>query len=128
MKAVSLEVAASTLGVKPSDIYTWEKKQLIRSYPDNSNKNRVFDLEEINAFYQRKYGTTFQNSYKILKAPTPTTITAIELFAGAGGLALGFENAGIQHQLLVESDRACLETLKKKSSPVANCGGRCGNS
>ena len=113
MKAVSLEVAASTLGVKPSDIYTWEKKQLIRSYPDNSNKNRVFDLEEINAFYQRKHSTTFQNSYKILKAPTPTTITAIELFAGAGGLALGFENAGIQHQLLVESDRACLETLKK---------------
>lgn len=113
MKAVSLEVAASTLGVKPSDIYTWEKKQLIRSYLGDCNKNRVFDLEEINAFYQRQHGKIFQNSYKILKAPTQTALNAIELFAGAGGLALGFENAGIQHQLLVEYDCACLETLRK---------------
>lgn len=36
----------------------------------------------------------------------------IELFAGAGGLALGLENAGLKHELLVEIDKDCVSTLK----------------
>lgn len=39
-------------------------------------------------------------------------IKTIELFAGAGGLALGLENAGIKHELLVEIDKDCVDTLK----------------
>mgnify|MGYP002768835622 CR=1 FL=1 len=39
-------------------------------------------------------------------------ITAIELFAGAGGLALGLEQAGIKTVEHVEFDKACCETLK----------------
>lgn len=39
--------------------------------------------------------------------------TAIELFAGAGGLALGMERAGFEHVGLVESDRYAAETLKR---------------
>lgn len=39
-------------------------------------------------------------------------VTAIELFAGAGGLALGLEQAGIKTLEHVELDKACCETLK----------------
>ena len=39
-------------------------------------------------------------------------VTAIELFAGAGGLALGLEQAGINTLEHVEFDKACCETLK----------------
>lgn len=39
-------------------------------------------------------------------------VTAIELFAGAGGLALGLELAGIKTLEYVEFDQACCETLK----------------
>lgn len=41
-----------------------------------------------------------------------TDVTAIELFAGAGGLALGLEQAGIKTLEYVEFDKACCETLK----------------
>lgn len=40
------------------------------------------------------------------------SVTAIELFAGAGGLALGLEQAGITTLQYVEVDKACCETLK----------------
>lgn len=39
-------------------------------------------------------------------------VTAIELFAGAGGLALGLEKAGIKTVEHVEFDKACCETLR----------------
>lgn len=38
---------------------------------------------------------------------------SIELFAGAGGLALGLEKAGFEHQLFVEIDKYAAETLRE---------------
>ena len=39
--------------------------------------------------------------------------TVVELFAGAGGLALGLENAGLKTKFLNEIDKDCIKTLKK---------------
>lgn len=40
---------------------------------------------------------------------------AIELFAGAGGLALGIENAGFQHEAVVEWDRNACGTIRENN-------------
>ena len=40
-----------------------------------------------------------------------STLTSVELCAGAGGQALGMERAGFDHQALVEIDRHCRDTL-----------------
>ena len=39
--------------------------------------------------------------------------TVIELFAGAGGLALGLEKAGFETLLVSDNDKYCVQTLKK---------------
>ena len=41
------------------------------------------------------------------------TVKCIELFAGAGGLALGIEKAGFETIGLIEFNRPAAETLKK---------------
>lgn len=37
---------------------------------------------------------------------------SIELFAGAGGMALGFEEAGFEVELVVDNDQDCVNTLR----------------
>lgn len=39
--------------------------------------------------------------------------TVVELFAGAGGLALGLHNAGLKATHLIEIDKNCCDTMKK---------------
>lgn len=51
------------------------------------------------------------NSNKILSERNG--FKSIELFAGAGGLALGLEQAGFEHLGLVEFNKSAAETLKK---------------
>ncbi|TAK20645.1 MAG: DNA (cytosine-5-)-methyltransferase [Chloroflexota bacterium] len=47
------------------------------------------------------------------EAPPPSkTLRSIELFSGAGGLALGTHHAGFHHVALVEWDRAACATLR----------------
>tara|TARA_Y100000389_G_scaffold104892_1_gene101779 strand:- start:494 stop:1813 length:1320 start_codon:yes stop_codon:yes gene_type:complete len=39
--------------------------------------------------------------------------TRVELFAGAGGMAVGLEAAGFEHVALIERDRNCVHTLRQ---------------
>ena len=53
------------------------------------------------------------SNYRILKSKNKTKYSVIELFSGAGGTSLGFQNAGLNHVLLNEIDNNAILTLKK---------------
>lgn len=59
-------------------------------------------------------------AYNILKSKTTSDYNVIELFAGAGGTALGFENAGLKHLLLNELDKMACQTLRKNFTQDTN--------
>lgn len=44
------------------------------------------------------------------------TMTSVELFAGAGGLAMGVSLAGFQHEAVVEMDHDACETIRANQS------------
>ena len=48
----------------------------------------------------------------------PKTLRSIEIFTGAGGLALGAASAGFHHQALVECNRDACDTLRKNVTIV----------
>jgi DNA (cytosine-5)-methyltransferase 1 len=104
--------AASKIGVSIDTIRRWEKKGLIKSIRSDQN-HRLFSLDEILRVHNKVSGDSNGVShYKILRAKKKSPYTCIDLFAGAGGTALGIENAGIKHIMLNEKDKHATQTLR----------------
>lgn len=101
--------AAIILNISIDTIRRWDKSGLIKSFRNERNA-RMFLLEEIKRI-QNKSGNK-KSKFKILKNKKKSPYTVIELFAGAGGTAIGMENAGIKHTLLNECDKYACETLR----------------
>ena len=55
---------------------------------------------------------TLNKSKQDKKLGSKSHYSVVELFAGAGGLALGLEKAGLSAAMLVEIDKHCVATLK----------------
>lgn len=104
--------AAKLIGVSVDTIRRWEKKGLIKSKRSPQNY-RTFNKDEIQRIHAKLFGDHKQNNFKILKANKKSQYKAIELFAGAGGTALGMDYAGIEHIFLNDFDKNCIDTLQK---------------
>ncbi|MGI9244306.1 MAG: DNA (cytosine-5-)-methyltransferase [Verrucomicrobiales bacterium] len=108
---VDIDQAAAKLGESADTIRRWAKKGLVRSSRDEKQQ-RVFNLAELERAQHRiNHGSSTE--FKTLVAKEKSRYRAIELFSGCGGMALGFENAGIQSELLVEWDRHACATLRQ---------------
>lgn len=108
---LTVHEAAKEIGVSTDTIRRWEKRGVIKAHRSELNY-RLFNIDEIKRIHQRTFGNVGENNYKILKSTKKTKYTCIDLFAGAGGTALGLENAGLKHVLLNEIDDSSCKTLR----------------
>lgn len=69
-------------------------------------------IEKICAALQCNIGDIIEITQDQHEETIPKTFTTIELFAGAGGLALGIEKAGFETLGLIEFDKDASDTLK----------------
>ena len=111
---ISIAEACTALKVSIDTIRRWEKKGLIKAKRDHAG-HRIFDVKELRRLEDKINGKGDVN-YHVLKSKKKSKYKVVELFAGCGGLALGFENAGLDCELLVEIDKTAVETLKKNRS------------
>jgi DNA (cytosine-5)-methyltransferase 1 len=107
---ISIADASEKLDVSLDTIRRWEKKGLIKAHRA-TNGHRYFDKKELDRLLAKNSGSG-DVGYKVLKVKKKSAYSVVELFAGAGGLALGMENAGLECNLLVEIDKKAVETLK----------------
>ena len=75
--------------------------------------------------YQKKGGPFQRNSIRMHchqldrnegGREAPETLRSIELFVGAGGLGMGIEQAGFQHELVVDWDRHACDTIRENQA------------
>lgn len=108
---LTISQAADEIGVSIDTIRRWEKKGLIKGLRSDKNY-RLFKLDEVKRIHAKLSGEVASNNYQILQASSSAGLTAIDLFAGAGGTALGLEHAGIEHLALNELDKHAAATLR----------------
>lgn len=107
---LSIAHASDFLNVSFDSIRRWEKKGLIKAHRA-SNGHRHFSRAELLRLKNKLDGGA-HHGFHVLKAEQKSRYRVVELFAGAGGLALGLENAGLESAMLVEFDKNALATLR----------------
>lgn len=107
---LSITHASQYLNVSLDTIRRWEKKGLVKGQRSPQG-HRLFSLTELERLKLKIEGGA-GNNFQILRSEPRSKHRVVELFAGAGGLALGLENAGLKSALLVEIDPHAVATLR----------------
>ena len=118
---IPLAIVADILGTSKRVVDSWSDNKLTATFDKNTGK-KYFHIDELRSFPSAKF--LFETKWAEEERIKPIrSYKIIELFAGAGGLALGLEKAGFQSLLLNEIDRDACETLKKNRFDwnVENC-------
>jgi len=100
---------ADMLSVSKETLRRWDKNGKLKPIRHPINNYRVYHVDQLRAFEQ--LGFLFQERKANIEKPV-RDYNVIELFAGAGGLALGLETAGLKCELLNDFDKWACETLK----------------
>lgn len=103
---------ADILGISKETLRRWDKNGTLVPQRQTDNNYRLYSRDQLQVFekarllfdsrWQEELAIRPKRSYKLL-----------ELFAGAGGLAIGMEQAGFESVLLNEIDAAACKTLRK---------------
>lgn len=105
----SLDEVALLLNISKSTLRRWDREKKLVAKRNPMNNYREYAKEDLLKF--EIFSSRIMD--KDLKITLPRKeYSSIELFAGAGGLALGLEKAGLSCVLLNEIDHWAAETLR----------------
>ena len=109
-KYYSLSEASEILGKSKETLRRWDRDGKLTAVREPISNYRVYKKEQLDIFsnfisneLDEIINNTVKPNYKY---------NVLELFAGAGGLALGFENAGLKCAVLNEIDKWACQTLR----------------
>lgn len=105
------EQIADILSVSKSIVYKWEKNKKIIPNIDSKTGNKFYNLKNLTSFRQVREMLDSTWEKEISSKPIKE-FSCLELFAGAGGLAIGLEKAGFKAKMLNEIDAHACNTLK----------------
>ena len=106
----SLNTLADILGTSVATIQKWGDSGVYPLQKDDKGRDGFMsqDLMQIDAIRDMNDGKWYEE----IQSKPNRIFTSVELFAGAGGLALGLEMAGFKHVLLNEFDEHACNTLR----------------
>ena len=107
----SLNEVSEILGKSKETLRRWDRDGKFTAVREPISQYRIYKKEQVNSLLDQlsiNYEDTTDNSVIPLKE-----FNVLELFAGAGGLAVGMEKAGIKCVALNEIDKWACQTLKE---------------
>lgn len=107
----SIAQVADILGVSKETLRRWDSNGTLTPQRHLDNNYRLYHQSQLTHFEQAQIlFTSNWDNEKDIQPARPYRL--IELFAGAGGLALGMEKAGFKSVLLNEFDKHACNTLR----------------
>lgn len=107
----TLAQAATLLQKSKETLRRWDKCGKLTAVREPMSNYRVYKKEQLNMFDELDF--LFHASDKGNNTKPDKDYTVLELFAGAGGLAIGLEEAGLKCLALNEIDHWAAETLRR---------------
>jgi len=107
----SLNEVAEILGKSKETLRRWDRDGKLSAVREPISQYRIYKKEQINTLLEKlsiDYEDTTDNTEIPIKE-----FKVLELFAGAGGLAIGLEKAGIKCVALNELDKWACQTLRE---------------
>lgn len=110
-KYYSVSEAAEILGKNPETLRRWDNEGKLNAVREPISNYRVYKKEDLQIFPQFKNYFEQQDVGNFIEPIKNYSV--LELFAGAGGLAIGLEQAGLKCSLLNELDKWACQTLRE---------------
>lgn len=107
----SLSEAAEVLGKSKETLRRWDRDGKLDAVREPVSNYRVYRKEDINSLIEPLL-TEIDNNIDNTEIPLKN-YNVLELFAGAGGLAIGLEQSGIKCAALNEIDKWACATLRE---------------
>ncbi|OYQ61977.1 DNA (cytosine-5-)-methyltransferase [Pseudanabaena sp. SR411] len=108
--SINAELLADIVSVSKSTLLKWENNGKLKPFISTAGKkqyqiNQLTEFREIRDMLNSKWDEEIQ-------VKPVRSFSSIELFAGAGGLAIGLEKAGFEAAALNEFDKQACNTLR----------------
>ena len=108
----SLSETAKLVGKSKETLRRWDRDGILNAFREPVSNYRVYRKQDVQALLGSLFDKNFEDKVSNYVEPHHE-YKVLELFAGAGGLAVGLEKSGLKCIALNEIDRWACETLRK---------------
>lgn len=109
---LSLSEAAEKIGKSKETLRRWDKEGILTAVREPVSNYRVYRKQDVQLLLGNMFGEKNEDVTSNFTKPTKQ-FSVLELFAGAGGLAIGLEKAGLKCKGLNEIDKWACATLRQ---------------
>lgn len=108
---ISLADTAKLLGKNKETLRRWDREGKLVAFREPMSNYRVYKREDVESIFKSFILDDKEEVSNYIEPLQPYKV--LELFAGAGGLAIGLEKAGLKCEALNEIDKFACQTLRR---------------
>jgi len=109
---LSLSEASELIGKSKETLRRWDREGILNAVREPVSNYRVYRKDDVQTLLKPLFDDDLEDKVSHYVKPH-NEYSVLELFAGAGGLAVGLEKAGLKCVALNEIDKWACQTLRK---------------